>query len=48
VDTASKLKNPRLQILHIIQLAKEKSANEDHQSNRASAPMHHVFISEKK
>ena len=43
VDAASILK-PRLEILHIIQLAKKNNANDDLQSNRASAAMHHAFI----
>ena len=47
VDAASILK-PRLQILHIIQLAKQNNANDGLQSNRASAPMHHAFITELK
>jgi hypothetical protein len=46
VDAASKV-NPQLQILHIIQLAKEKSANENHQSNRSNVAMHHAFITKK-
>ena len=43
VDTASKV-NAELQILHIIQFAKQMSANEGLQSNRAVAAMHHAFI----
>ena len=41
VDTASKV-NPRLQILHIIQFARQRSANEGLKSNRAVAAMHHA------
>ena len=47
VDTASKV-NPELQILHIIQFARQMSANESLQSNRAIAAMHHAFITKVK
>ena len=47
VDTASKV-NSRLQILHIIQFARQMIANEGLQSNRAVAAMHHAFITKVK
>ena len=47
VDTASKV-NAELQILHIMQFAKQMSANEGLQSNRAVAAMHHAFITKVK
>ena len=47
VDTASKI-NRELQILHIIQFARQVSANESLQSNRAIAVMQHAFITKAK
>ena len=47
VDAASKV-NPGMQILHIIQVARQMSANESLQSNRAIAAMHHAFITKVK
>ena len=47
VDAASKV-NPELQILHIIQPAKQRSANERKNANRASAVMPRAFITENK
>ena len=43
VETASKV-NPGKQILQLIQLAEQRSANEGLISNRAIAAMHHAFI----
>ena len=47
VDAASKV-NRRLQILHIMQFAKQLSANEDLKSNRAVAAMDHAFTTKVK
>ena len=43
VETASKV-NQGKQILQLIQLAEQRSANEGLISNRAIAAMHHAFI----
>ena len=47
MDTASKI-NRELQILHIIQFARQMSANESLQSNRAIAAMYPAFIAKVK
>ena len=44
VDTASKV-NPWLHLLHIIQLARQMSANEEQHTNRAIAAIPLAFIS---
>ena len=47
VDAASKV-NRRRQILHIMQFAKQLSANESLKSNRAVAAMDHAFTTKVK
>ncbi len=47
VDAASRV-DTGLHFLHMIQLARQMSANESQNANRANAPRHHAFITEKK